>query len=160
MKWMNLFGNIGLISLSLTLWTLTPLCYLLVVEQKMKTKSYLDSTSIKKAIQTHSVISHVSNIPYQPIRFKESNSIERYEDDLIAYGWNYFLEKGGIPENAEWLARFPMTRASVRAMDVVEEVTKSENFPVKSFLYLELLKEDGRHGLPQQLMKESLELLH
>ena len=100
---------------------------------KNENQIYLDSTSIKKAIQTHSVISHVSNIPYQPISFKKSDSIERYEDDLIAYGWNHFLEKGGIPENAEWLARFPMTRASVRAMDVVEEVTKSENFPVKSF---------------------------
>ncbi len=70
------------------------------------------------------------------------------------------FRKGGIPENAEWLARFPMTRASVRAMDVVEEVTKSENFPVKSFFVSGASKEDGRHGLPQQLMKESLELLH
>jgi PhoPQ-activated pathogenicity-related protein len=88
---------------------------------------------VKAALKTGSVISHVSNIPYQPIDFKGDQKDERYEDDLIAYGWRQFLESGAKEEDAEWLARFPMTRAVVRAMDVVQEVTLKVQKPVRSF---------------------------
>ena len=43
----------------------------------------------------------------------------RLEDDLIGYSWDKFLSK-----DATWLAQFPMTKASVRGMDVVEKVVK------------------------------------
>ncbi len=100
---------------------------------KEDTQQYLDSLSIKKAIETRSIISHVSNIPFQPLRFIGTDSIERYEDNLIAYGWDQFLTKGANDEDREWLARFPMTRAVVRAMDVVQEFTKSEPYAVSDF---------------------------
>ena len=94
---------------------------------------FLDSLSIQKAIETKSIISHISNIPFQPLKFISSDSIERYEDNLIAYGWNKFLQGGAKKEDAEWLARFPMTRAVVRAMDVIQEITSSSEHAVKKF---------------------------
>ena len=100
---------------------------------KEDTHQYLDSLSIQKAIETRSIVSHVSNIPFQPLRFNDTDSIPRYEDNLIAYGWNQFLTRGAQEEDIEWLARFPMTRAVVRAMDVVQEFTQSEPYAVTDF---------------------------
>tara|TARA_A100001011_G_scaffold195540_1_gene203897 strand:- start:18007 stop:19446 length:1440 start_codon:yes stop_codon:yes gene_type:complete len=94
---------------------------------------FLDSLSIQTAIETKSIISHISNIPYQPLKFISSDSIERYEDNLIAYGWNKFLQGKAKKEDAEWLARFPMTRAVVRGMDVIQEITSSKGNAVKKF---------------------------
>ena len=90
---------------------------------KYDNQIFLDSLSINKAIKTNSVVSYVSNIPYQPLVFNTSDNINRFEDNLIAYGWNQFLKGGAKKEDKEWLARFPMTRAVVRAMDVIEEYT-------------------------------------
>ena len=49
---------------------------------------------IRAALATGSIISHISNIPFQPIDFKGDQKDGRYEDDLIAYGWRLFLESG------------------------------------------------------------------
>jgi PhoPQ-activated pathogenicity-related protein len=87
----------------------------------------------EKALKTGSIISHISNIPFQPIDFKGDKKGERYEDDLIAYGWSQFLEGGAKEEDVEWLSRLPMTRAVVRAMDVVQEISSSLQKPVQSF---------------------------
>ncbi len=88
---------------------------------------------IRAAIATGSIISHISNIPCQPINFKRDPKGERYEDDLIAYGWRMFLESGASLDKGEWLARYPMTRAVVRAMDVVQEVSRDIQKPVEHF---------------------------
>ena len=100
---------------------------------KFENGIFLDSLSVQKAIETKSIISHVSNIPFQPLKFQSSDSIERYEDNLIAYGWNQFLQGGAKKGDVEWLARFPMTRAVVRAMDVIQEITSSKENAVKKF---------------------------
>jgi PhoPQ-activated pathogenicity-related protein len=88
---------------------------------------------IDVALKTGSVISTVSNIPYQPIDFVGDNKDDRYEDDIIAYGWRQFMESGAKEEESEWLLRLPMTRAVVRAMDVVQEISSAIQKPVKSF---------------------------
>lgn len=73
------------------------------------------------AVMTKSVLVDVKQIPNQPLRFTGEQD-ERYkesgrvEDALITYGWDKFLE-GGDPI---WLARLPMTKAVVRAMDMVQ----------------------------------------
>jgi len=100
---------------------------------KEDNRQYLDSLSIQKAIENKSLVSHISNVPYQPLRFLDSDSIARYEDNLIAYGWNKFLTNGALEDDVEWLARFPMTRAVVRAMDLIQEFSKSEDYAVKDF---------------------------
>jgi len=73
------------------------------------------------AVLTKSVLVDVKQIPNQPLRFTGELD-ERYkehgrsEDALITYGWDKFLD-GGDPI---WLARLPMTKAVVRAMDMVQ----------------------------------------
>ena len=88
---------------------------------------------IDAAVATGSVISHISNIPFQPIDFKGDTLEGVYEDDLIAFGWLQFLEGGAAEELQPWLARFPMTRAVVRAMDVVQEICASNQQNVEEF---------------------------
>ena len=90
-----------------------------------------NSQYLKAALKTKSIISEINNVPFQPIDFSEDAKEGRYEDDLIAYSWIQFLE-GGAKE-LEWLPRFPMTRAVVRAMDVVQEISEKINNPVDSF---------------------------
>jgi PhoPQ-activated pathogenicity-related protein len=93
----------------------------------------IDSLNVAKAIQTRSVVAHISNIPFQPLTMIQSDTIARYEDDLIAYGWDQFLSRGAREEDAGWLARFPMTRAVVRGMDVIQELTGKTEVPVSQF---------------------------
>jgi len=88
---------------------------------------------VETAIATGSIISYVSNIPFQPLNYKEDQKEDRSEDDLISYGWRQYLESGASEDKVEWLARFPMTRAVVRAMDVVQEISESDQKPVQSF---------------------------
>ena len=96
-------------------------------------KIFLDTTTIKKAQEIKSVIAHVSNIPFQPIAFKDNDTVNRYEDNLIAYGWDKFLSNGAKDSDKLFLARFPMTRGVVRAMDLIEEITSNKTIPVKKF---------------------------
>lgn len=90
-----------------------------------------NSQYLKAALTTKSIISEINNVPFQPINFSGDNKLGRYEDDLIAYSWRQFLE--GSAKDSEWLPRFPMTRAVVRAMDVVQDISNEINNPVDSF---------------------------
>lgn len=94
----------------------------------------LDSTSISYAIESKSVIANISNIPFQPINFLDSDQKDFYEDDLIAFSWNRFLKSGAKSSDIEWLPRLPMTRAVVRAMDLVQEIAKKNKINVKEFV--------------------------
>lgn len=82
------------------------------------------------AIRTKSIVVEIKQIPNQVLHFTEEKMapyIEkgRKEDALIVYGWDKFLEGG----RAEWLARLPMTKAVVRAMDLVQkEIPDVEKF--------------------------------
>lgn len=86
------------------------------------------------ALATNSIVAEISNIPFQAIDFKNDEKGDRYEDDIIAYGWRRFLEGGAKDEDAKWLARLPMTRAVVKAMDVVQEISKNHTIAVDSFV--------------------------
>jgi PhoPQ-activated pathogenicity-related protein len=89
----------------------------------------------RSALQTGTVTAEIHNIPNQPLNFKDDTVKNRYEDALIAYGWRKFLENGARDEDAIWLARLPMTKAVVRAMDVVTEfVDDKYKQPVSQFL--------------------------
>jgi len=88
---------------------------------------------IDAALATGSVISHISNIPFQPTDYKKDEKEAVYEDALIAFGWLQFLEGGASEDLQPWLARFPMTRAVVRAMDVVQDICNTKHQPVEEF---------------------------
>lgn len=87
------------------------------------------------ATSTNSVVAQIHNVPFQPITFANDTFGERYEDEIISYGWRKFLEGGAKDEDAIWLARFPMTRAAKLAMDAITEVVqKNYQKPIDSFM--------------------------
>ena len=47
----------------------------------------------------------------------------RTEDEIIALTWRHFLE---YPDQPEWLVRFPMVKACLRAMDMMSEFNQQE----------------------------------
>ncbi|MBY5956917.1 PhoPQ-activated pathogenicity-related family protein [Membranicola marinus] len=79
------------------------------------------------AKNTRSVVAKLHNVPNQHTVFKNDDFGPRKEDELIAFGWRRFLEGGGQDKDGEWLARFPMTKAAVRAMDAITDLTQKEN---------------------------------
>jgi len=89
---------------------------------------------INTALGTNSVIAEISNIPFQPLNYANDTKDDRYEDDLIAYGWKKFLEGGARDEDASWLARLPMTRAVVKGMDVIQKITSDFNITIDKFV--------------------------
>ncbi len=76
----------------------------------------VDKTMGRIATATKSIVVQLKQVPNQPLIFF-NDGVERVEDDLIAYGWDQFLRGGGDT----WLARLPMTKSAVRAMDTVSE---------------------------------------
>ena len=75
-----------------------------------------DRTMARIAAATRSVVVQLKQVPNQPLMFFD-DGVERVEDDLIAYGWDRFLRGG----RDAWLARLPMTKSAVRAMDTVSD---------------------------------------
>lgn len=67
------------------------------------------------ATSSHSVVAELFDVPNEPLTFTNDTHGPRSEDKIIAYTWKQFLETG----DATWLARLPMTKAAVRAMDTV-----------------------------------------
>jgi len=65
---------------------------------------------------TYSVIAVVSAIPNQPLQFSDEG-LPRTEDEIIAYSWEKFLHG----EDANWPAQLPMVKATVRAMDTIQD---------------------------------------
>jgi len=89
---------------------------------------------VQAAVETKSIIAEISNIPFQPLNYVGDEKDDRTEDDIIAYGWRQYLEGGAKDEDVEWLARLPMTRAVVRAMDVIQELGADIDRPVEGFV--------------------------
>jgi len=90
---------------------------------------------VQSALLTQSVTAEIHNIPNQPLSFKGDDYGPRFEDELIAYGWKEFLDRGAKDEDAIWLARLPMTKAVVRAMDAVSEfIFKEEGKRIENYV--------------------------
>jgi len=94
----------------------------------------LDETVKDFSMKTGSIIVNISNIPFQPVNFLDTDQKEFYEDDLIAYSWNKFLTNGASNKNIEWLPRLPMTRAVVRAMDLAQEIAIQNSYDLETFM--------------------------
>ncbi|NOR33896.1 MAG: PhoPQ-activated pathogenicity-like protein PqaA type [Bacteroidales bacterium] len=88
---------------------------------------------INAALTTGSVVSYLHNVPFQPIDFTGDNVDGVFEDDLIAFAWLQFMQGGATEDLQHWLPRFPMSRAVVRAMDVVQEICESKHQEVDGF---------------------------
>ncbi|CAH1257925.1 Hypp1928 [Branchiostoma lanceolatum] len=74
------------------------------------------------AVSTGSIAVTVKQVPNEPILFKKDPlQKKRSEDSLLAYSWRHFLD---YPDKPEWLIWSAMTKASVRAMDTVQDFAK------------------------------------
>eukprot|EP00850_Spirogloea_muscicola_P018910 SM000178S03475 [mRNA] locus=s178:183921:185557:- [translate_table: standard] len=75
------------------------------------------------AVTTHSMAAVLYQVPNQPCTFpSDASGRPRYEDDIIAYTWRRFVDG---PWRSKWPLRLPMTKATVRAMDALQEYTLS-----------------------------------
>lgn len=81
------------------------------------------------AQQTGSVVAELKMVPNQPLVF-HGDGKKRVEDDLIAYGWDQFLKNN----DNNWLARLPMVKSAVSAMDCLQELGKQHETPIESFV--------------------------
>ncbi|KYQ99759.1 PhoPQ-activated pathogenicity-related protein [Tieghemostelium lacteum] len=94
-----------------------------------KTPSSLDST-ISLACEASGVVTvGLTQIPNQPIIFN-NDGVQRIEDGLIAYTWRHFLNDTSDPI---WLARLPMTKAVVKAMDAIQEFAQEIPLQINHF---------------------------
>ncbi|MEM9387827.1 MAG: PhoPQ-activated protein PqaA family protein [Pseudomonadota bacterium] len=73
------------------------------------------------ATSTGTVVSIVSEIPNQPLKFPDQEAAID-EDTLVAYSW----DKAMVTGEAAWAAYFPMTKAAVRALDTVQDFTSTQ----------------------------------
>ena len=78
--------------------------------------------SLDLAMGTGSIVADIGMVPNQPLYFADSRRHGRSEDDLIAYSRVKFIITG----DEEWLARLPMVKSAVRAMDAIQEFLASE----------------------------------
>ncbi len=76
---------------------------------------------IELAKTTNSVVTELRMVPNQPLIFADDGK-PLVEDGIIAYTWDKYLHTG----DANWLARLPMTKSAVRAMDTVTTFAASE----------------------------------
>lgn len=81
----------------------------------------VDSDIAQIAVATQSIIASVAQIPNERLKFTDETDPRyiddgRTEDEIIAYAWDKFRTTG----DPTWLPRLPMTRAVIRAMDVVQ----------------------------------------
>ncbi|MBL8175107.1 MAG: PhoPQ-activated pathogenicity-related family protein, partial [Bryobacterales bacterium] len=83
------------------------------------------------ATQTGTVAAELRMVPNQPLSF-HGETRQRVEDEIIAYGWRKYLDG----ESEQWLARLPMTKSAVRAMDTITAVVAQNGGKVDKFVVM------------------------
>lgn len=79
----------------------------------------------RAVVKTGMVGAILQQVPNEPITFpSDPRNKSRSESDILAYTWRHFVE-GGTNE-PDWLVRFPMTKAAVRAMDTVTDFVNTD----------------------------------
>ncbi|XP_041364388.1 autocrine proliferation repressor protein A-like [Gigantopelta aegis] len=82
--------------------------------------------SIMMAMSTGIVAGNLKMIPNEPITFTDDPTHKsRGEDSIIAWTWRTFVEINNT--SPEYLLRFPMTKAAVRALDTLADVAVKTN---------------------------------
>lgn len=84
-------------------------------------------TTAALAMGTGTITGALFQIPNEHIVFT-SDPIQksRSEDAIIAFTWDHFLKD---PSDPTWLVRFPMVKASLRAMDAITDFVTSSKLP-------------------------------
>jgi PhoPQ-activated pathogenicity-related protein len=76
--------------------------------------------AVDRAKRTGTVVVSLGQVPNQPLVFNKDGH-ERVEDDLLAYCHIKFLDTG----DPTWVARLPMVKSAVKAMDATQEFLAS-----------------------------------
>src|SRR5262245_21093646 len=76
--------------------------------------------AIDRARRTGTVVVSLGQVPNLPLSFNRDGKV-RVEDDLLAYCQIKFAETGDLT----WVARLPMVKSTVRAMDAATEFLAS-----------------------------------
>jgi PhoPQ-activated pathogenicity-related protein len=87
------------------------------------------------ATSTESIVAELRMVPNERITFLDDpdptySVTGRTEDELIAYAWDKYRTTG----DATWLPRLPMTKAAVRAMDMVTAVAPAYGAVVDGYV--------------------------
>jgi PhoPQ-activated pathogenicity-related protein len=88
--------------------------------------------ALDRARRSGTVVVALGQVPNQPLVFNQDGK-ERSEDDLLAYCHIKFIETG----DATWVARLPMVKSAVKAMDAATEFlasTEGGKIAIKSFV--------------------------
>lgn len=88
-----------------------------------------DEVISRIAQATGSIVAELRMIPNQPLVF-HGDGKPRKEDDLIAYGWDQFIDTG----DATWLPRLPMVKSVARAMDCLQEWSEQDGAKIETFV--------------------------
>ncbi len=99
---------------------------------KDKAPEKADAMMLDTALTSHSIVAELRMVPNQPLTFPDDGK-PRVEDGIIAYTWDKFMRGG----DDQWLARLPMTKSAVRAMDTVTSFCATEQagkLDVKTFV--------------------------
>ncbi|WAQ96729.1 APRA-like protein [Mya arenaria] len=102
-------------------------------EPPKPTDTFVELTTVV-AVSTNSVGANLKMVPNQPIVFKaDPEQKKRTEDAIIAWTWKTFVDQQGA--DPEILLRMPMTKAGVRALDTMNDLTmKKHGQPTNRFL--------------------------
>ena len=74
------------------------------------------------ATDTHTVVAELGQVPNQPMHFPDNPTVNRTEDDIIAYLQAHYDPK----TNPEALVRLPMVKSGTAAMTAVQQYLASE----------------------------------
>ncbi|MFX8848553.1 PhoPQ-activated protein PqaA family protein, partial [Acinetobacter baumannii] len=69
------------------------------------------------AVETHSVVAELDDVPSPPLRFTEQPDRPRVEDEIIAYQQAKFAKD----RNPLELVRLPMVKSGVQGMTAVQQ---------------------------------------
>lgn len=88
----------------------------------------VDANLVLIAQATRSIVINLPQIPSEPLVFTadEAPGRQRSEDEIIAYSYDEFLKN---PDDTEWPVLVAMVKATVKAMDTVQELVAAESFP-------------------------------
>ena len=101
------------------------LATILITTKKEMSQWHLPNDAVKLAKKTGSTIVVLYNIPNQPL------FDGLIEDELIAYSFTQYLETG----YNDWPLLFPMSKATIKAMDAVQEIVhKTAKIKIERFI--------------------------
>jgi PhoPQ-activated pathogenicity-related protein len=87
------------------------------------------------SVLTNSVTAYLGMVPNQPLTFTGDYKPSRWEDSLIAWSWDKYMDGYAAGDaNEDWPAQLPMTKSAVRAMDTIQSFIGGMGTTVNSFV--------------------------